>query len=295
MEIVPVKIVYCYKIRLMRSVLLFSLLFGTFVLRAQQTPVKDKWIKLFNGKDLRDWTVKIKGYAAGDNFANTFRVENGVMKVSYDGYGGLFKERYGHIFYKKKFSAYLVVVEYRFTGDQMKDGADWAYRNSGVMLHGQTPESMQLDQDFPISLEEQLLGGNGKDARSTANLCTPGTNVVMDGKLFTPHCTNSTSKTYHGDQWVHVEALVLGDSIIRHIVDGDTVLTYEKPQYDGKDKYVKEAGLPDGGLISAGTISLQSESHPVEFRKAELFDLGPYLKDPVALQKVIARLQKRKK
>jgi len=262
--------------------------------RAGQAASKGKWINLFNGKDLKDWTVKIKGYPAGENFANTFRVENGVMKVNYDGYDGLFKARYGHIFYKKKFSAYLVVVEYRFTGDQMKDGADWAYRNSGVMLAGQTPESMELNQDFPISLEEQLLGGNGKDDRPTANLCTPGTNVVLYDSLFTPHCVNSTAKTYHGDQWVHVEALVLGDSILRHIVGNDTVLTYTKPQYDGRDEYVRRAGLPDGGLIPEGTISLQSESHPCEFRKAVLFDLGPYMNDPVKLREVIARLQKRK-
>src|SRR5690242_18680634 len=140
----------------MKSILSFILVLGSLTLTAQETPGKGKWIKLFNGKDLKDWTVKIKGYPAGGNFANTFRVENGVMKVNYDGYGGLFKERYGHIFYKRKFSAYLIVVEYRFTGDQMKDGAGWAYRNSGVMLAGQTPESMELNQDFPISLEEQL-------------------------------------------------------------------------------------------------------------------------------------------
>jgi hypothetical protein len=275
----------------MRCLLIVFLVVCSFSLRAQ----KGKWIKLFNGKDLKDWTVKIKGYPAGENFANTFRVENGVMKVSYDGYDGLFKERYGHIFYKKKFSAYLIVVEYRFTGDQMKDGAGWAYRNSGVMLHCQSPESMELKQDFPISLEEQLLGGNGKDARPTANLCTPGTNVVLKGNLFMPHCVNSTSQTFHGDQWVHVEALVLKDSIIKHIVGSDTVLTYEKPQYDGRDEYVKRAGLPDGGLIPAGFISLQSESHPVEFRKVELFDLEPYMNDHVKLQEVIAGLQKRKK
>ena len=277
-----------------KSILLLVFLFSALTLAAQRTS-KGKWIKLFNGKDLNNWTVKIKGYPAGDNFANTFRVEDGEMKVNYDGYDSLFKARYGHIFYKRKFSAYLVVVEYRFTGNQMKDGADWAYRNSGVMLCGQTPESMELNQDFPISLEEQLLGGNGKDDRPTANLCTPGTNVVLHDSLFTPHCVNSTAKTYHGDQWVHVEALVLGDSIIRHIVERDTVLTYTKPQYDGTDEYVKRAGLPDGGLITEGTISLQSESHPVEFRKAVLFDLGPYLNDPVKLRKVIAKLQKRKK
>ena len=278
-----------------KHILALALLLSSLTLRAQQTPAKGKWIKLFNRKDLNDWTVKIKGYPAGDNFANTFRVEKKVMKVNYEGYGGLFKERYGHIFYKKKFSAYLIVVEYRFTGDQMKDGAGWAFRNSGVMLQGQSPESMELNQDFPISLEEQLLGGNGKDERSTANLCTPGTNVVLNDSLFTPHCVNATSKTYHGDQWVHVEALVLKDSMIRHIVDGDTVLTYTKPQYDGRDEYVKRAGLPDGGPIPAGTISLQSESHAVEFRRVVLFDLEPYLNDPVELQKVISRLQKRKK
>jgi hypothetical protein len=278
-----------------KPILLLIFLLATLTLAAQRRHSKGKWIKLFNGKNLKGWTVKIKGYPAGENFANTFRVENGVMKVDYDGYEGLFKERYGHIFYKAPFSAYLVVVEYRFTGDQMKDGAGWAYRNSGVMLHGQTPESMELNQDFPISLEEQLLGGNGKEERPTANLCTPGTNVFLADTLFTTHCINSTAKTYHGDQWVHVEALVLGDSILRHIVGRDTVLTYSKPQYDGRDEYVKRAGLPNGGLISSGTISLQSESHPVEFRKVVLFDLGPYMNDPAKLAKVIAKLQKRRK
>ena len=161
------------------------------------------------------------------------------------------------------------------------------------MLHGQTPESMTIDQDFPISLEAQLLGGNGKDERSTLNLCSPGTNVVMNEKLFTPHCVNSTSKTYHGDQWVRAEVLVLGDSIIKHIVQGDTVLVYSQPQYDGKDKWVTKAGLKDGTLISEGTISLQSESHPVEFRKVALFNLAKYMKNPKKLQQVLDQLKGR--
>src|SRR6186713_2854911 len=115
-----------------------------------------KWLKLFNGKNLEGWTVKIKDHPVNDNFGNTFRVENGAIKVSYDQYGGEFKKQYGHIFYKDKFSAYLLVVEYRFVGDQIKDGPGWAFRNSGMMLHGQTPESMSVDQDFPICLEAQL-------------------------------------------------------------------------------------------------------------------------------------------
>ena len=262
---------------------------------AQKKINTGKWIKLFNGKNLEGWTVKIKDHPVKDNFGNTFRVENGAIKVSYDQYGDKFKEQFGHLFYKKQFSAYLLVVEYRFTGKQIKDGPGWALRNSGVMLHGQSPESMALEQDFPISLEAQLLGGNGKDERSTANLCTPGTNVEMEGKLFTPHCVNSKSKTYHGDQWVTAQVLVLGDSLVKHIVGTDTVLVYSKPQYDGRDKWVKRAGLQDGTTIKKGTISLQSESHPVEFRKVELLDLEEFMSDPKKLQQVLKHLSNRSK
>ena len=277
----------------MKRFLTGCLLLVSLITSAQNEASPGKWLKLFNGKDLKDWKVKIKDHPLNENYGNTFRVENGVMKVSYDQYDS-FKQQFGHIYYKQKFTAYLLVVEYRFTGEQAKGGPDWAYRNSGAMLHCQSPESIYLDQDFPISLEEQLLGGNGKDDRPTANLCTPGTNVVLKGKLFTPHCINSTSKTYHGDQWVHVEALVLMDSVIKHIVGRDTVLEYEKPQYDGNDQWVRKAGFKDGQLIKEGYISLQSESHPCEFRKVELFNLEPYLNDPKRLQAILHTLEIRK-
>ena len=269
----------------------FPAVFIALTINAQTKNALQGWIQLFNGKDLKDWNIKIKDHPLNDNYGNTFRVENGIMKVSYDQYYDNFKEQFGHIFYKRKFSAYLIIVEYRFTGKQIKDGPEWAYRNSGVMLHCQSPESMFVEQDFPISLELQLLGGNGKDERTTGNLCTPGTNVILNNKLFTTHCVNSSSKTHHGDQWVRVGALVLGDSIIKHIVEKDTVLVYEKPQYDGRDKWVQKSGLENGVLINEGYISLQSESHPVEFRKVALFNLEPYMKDPVALQKILKELQ----
>lgn len=273
-----------------RITIVLAALLATFI-AAAQTKTSSGWIQLFNGKDLKHWKIKIKDHPLNDNYGNTFRVENGIMKVSYDQYHDRFKEQYGHIFYKQKFSAYLIMVEYRFTGDQIKDGPGWAYRNSGVMLHCQSPESMFVEQDFPISLELQLLGGNGKDERTTGNLCTPGTNVILNGSLYTTHCATSTSKTYHGDQWVRAGALVLGDSVIKHIVEGDTVIVYTKPQYDGRDKWVQKLGVKDGALIKEGYISLQSESHPVEFRKIELFNLEPYMNDPKALEKVLHELQ----
>lgn len=237
-------------------------------------PAQKEWIQLFNGKDLNDWAVKITGYDLNDNFGNTYRVENGVLKVLYDQYDQ-FGGRFGHMFYRRKFSHYIVAVEYRFVGEQAKNAPDWAFRNSGIMVHCQSPESMQKDQDFPISIEVQLLGGRGTGERPTANLCTPGTHVVRDGILFTPHCLNSNSKTYHGDDWVRVEVMVLGDSAIRHIIDGQTVLSYEMPQIGGgsvshHNPWAKE----DGKLLTEGYISLQSESHPIEFRKVELLNLA---------------------
>lgn len=251
------------------------------------------WVDLFNGKNLDDWTVKIAKHEVGENYANTFRVENGVIKVGYEGYDQ-FDQQYGHIFYNKPYSYYLLRVEYRFVGEQAKGGEGWAWRNSGIMLHGQEPHTMLKDQDFPISLEAQLLGGNGKEERSTGNLCTPGTEVVYKNEQYTPHCLNSNSKTYAGDQWVTADVLVLGDSIIKHIINRDTVMVYTKPTINGGgvsnyDPKVKQ----DGKLLSSGYFSLQSESHPIEFRKVAIIDLEPYAKDPKKLDGILKEIRER--
>ena len=243
---------------------------ASFVSSAQAKEDTGEWIQLFHGKNLDGWTLKIKGYKVGHNYADTFKVEDGVIKAVYDKYEGRFRGKFGHLFYNKPFSSYDLRVEYRFVGEQAVGAPGWAIRNSGVMIHGQSPESMGLKQDFPASIEVQLLGGDGENPRPTANLCTPGTNVVMDGNLHTTHCTNSTSKTYHGDQWVTVEIEVRGNKLIRHKIDGQTVLQYEQPQLDERDAHAAKLAQENGKLLAGGTISLQSEGHPVEFRRIEL-------------------------
>ena len=250
---------------------------------AVQTPApgQPEWIQLFNGRDLSGWDVKIRGRDLGDNFANTFRVAGGLLQVRYDGYDA-FDDRFGHIFFRQPFSYYIVAVEYRFAGAQAPGGPGWAVRNSGIMVHSQSARSMGKDQDFPISIEVQLLGGSGTGERPTANLCTPGTHVVMNGELFTPHCVNSRSRTFHGEQWVRVEVQVFGDSLIRHIVNGDTVLEYTKPQIGGGVvSHFAPAEKQDGTPLAAGYIALQSESHPIDFRKVELLNLAGCM-DPQA-------------
>ena len=254
----------------------FAVALCTFVLAASLSQAQDsgpkpgEWFQLFNGKDLTGWTPKIRTFDLGDNFKNTFRVEDGLLKVRYDGYDD-FGTRFGHLFYKQPFSHYTLRIEYRFVGDQVKGGPGWATRNSGVMIHGQDPATIGKDQEFPVSIEVQFLGGDGKNPRTTGNLCTPGTHVVMKDKLEKTHCIYSTSDTMHGEQWVIAEIVVKGSEMIEHKINGKTVLSYSKPQYDPGDKTAKPL-IKDAKnlLIEGGSISLQSESHPIDFRKVEI-------------------------
>ena len=239
-----------------------------------KNPDEREWIQLFNGKDLTGWTPKFAKYTLGENPFDTVRVENGLLEIRYDKWT-TFNGEFGHVFYKDPFSYYILAAEYRFVGEQVPGGPAWAKRNNGLMLHSPPPQTMLKDQDFPISLETQLLGGLGDGKpRSTANLCTPGTNVVMNGTLHTEHCINSTSKTYDGDQWVRVEAIVHGDELIQYVVEGKVVLEYSKPQIGGGqvepvDPKIKVDGTP----LTGGYISIQAETAPIDFRKIELLDL----------------------
>lgn len=245
---------------------------ASFLAHAQDLPGTQGWIPLFNGKNLDGWKPKIKGHDAGDNFGNTFRVEDGVLKVVYDHYPR-FDNRFGHLFSEHKYSNYRLRIEYRFVGDQCPGGPGWAKKNSGVMIHSQSPDSMGKDQDFPVSIEVQFLGGNGKDNRPTGNVCTPGTNIVMHEKLITQHCNDSRSRTYHGDEWVTVEVEVHGNGLIKHFVDGEPVLEYEKAQLDENDPDGRRLIKNGEKMLHDGYIALQSESHPIEFRKVEILPL----------------------
>jgi hypothetical protein len=254
--------------------LLITVLLWAQTAGAQNDPDREEWISLFNGRNLDNWIVKIRRHEAGVNFGETFRVEDGVIKVRYDRYEA-FNEQFGHMFYTEPFSYYRLRVEYRFVGNQAPGAPEWAVRNSGVMLHSQDPSTMPAGQDFPISIEFQFLGGLGNGAtRTTGNMCSPGTHIVYGGKLETRHCINSTSDTYHGDQWVVAEAIVLGGTKVTHMINGKSVIEYSEPQIgggavSGHRPEVKQ----DGKLLTEGYIALQSESHPIEFRRVELLNL----------------------
>ena len=230
----------------------------------------EQWEPIFNGKNLDGWVVKLAHHDLGDNFADTFRVENGVIRVSYDKYRE-FGTRFGHLFYRKKLSHFKLRIEYRFVGEQIKDGPSYAKLNSGVMFHSQAPETILKEQNWPISVEAQFLAGG----RTTMNVCTPGTEIFRNGEMVKAHCINSTSKAYSNDEWVTVELEVLGAEHVRHRIDDKVVLEYEKPMIGGGVAAgFDPASKKDGAVLTDGYIGLQSESQPVEFRRVELLNLS---------------------
>lgn len=262
---------------LLHSIIIILLLVFLSNYKKTKQPLKDNvsvnqnWISLFNGTDLNNWKVKIKGHALGDNWKNTFRVVDSAIRVDYSDYE-IFENSFGHIFYETPYSDYRLKLKYRFIGNQVEGGESWALRNSGVMIHCQSPQSMELNQEFPVSLEVQLLGGTEENIkRSTANLCTPGTHVRMNSELVTTHCIDSKSDTFYGDQWVNLEVEVRNDSVISHYVNGKKVIQYENPVIGGEYNSLTEF---KGKPLNTGYISLQSESHPVEFKNIFLLPLN---------------------
>lgn len=234
----------------------------------------DKWMPLFNGRNLDNWIVKIHHHEVGENFGNTFRAEDGVIKVRYDQYGA-FNDQFAHLYYKHPFSRFHLKLEYRFTGELQRGAPSYTLLNSGVMFHSQDPRSMPKEQNWPISVEMQFLAGLADgNPRPTGNMCSPGTEIVFRGEMYGGHCLNSSSKTYEKDAWVRAELIVLGDSLITHIIEGDTVLQYSKPSMGGSvvqgfDSSIWKPGTP----LRSGYIALQSEGQPIDFRNIEIMDL----------------------
>ncbi|PCJ98735.1 MAG: hypothetical protein COA50_00385 [Flavobacteriaceae bacterium] len=246
-------------------------------------PDKEEWVSLFNGKDLTGWDIKFANQELNVNYKNTIQVEDGMFRVVYDEYEE-FNHDYGHIYYKQPFSYYKIRFAYRFTGEQTKGGATWNVRNSGIMFHSQSAASNSFGQGFPVSIELQLLGGlSDGEERHTGNLCTPGTAFEIEGAVNLSHCYDSSSKTYHGDQWVEVEAIVLGNESITHIVEKDTVLVFQKPHIGSENMAddlnsfgidnQEEWMAKEGDMLSEGYIALQAESHPIDFKNIELLNL----------------------
>lgn len=232
---------------------------------------EDEWKSLFDGKTLNGWIAKFYHHDLGDNYAETFRVTDGKIQVNYDNYKE-FNNRFGHLFYKIPFSSFHLKFEYKFTNQWMKDAPSYTYRNSGIMFHSQNPETILKEQDWPLSVEFQILADAGDgNPRPTGNMCSPGTEVFFEGEKYPQHCLNSSSKTYSWDEWVSGELIVYGDSLVIHKINGDEVLRYSKPQIGGGVANGFNPSLKiEGKPLTGGFIGLQAEGQGIEFRNIRI-------------------------
>lgn len=244
----------------------------SFTGKEEQLVKADKWVSLFNGKDLTGWKPKVKGFPIGENFGNTFRVKDGILMIRYDQYK-TFDDHFGILFFDKKFTNFRLRAEYRFIGETFTEGGpSWGYKDNGIVYRSQDPSSVGLNQSYPVCLEYNFLGGNGKDERPTGEICALGTIVEIKGKKTTQTCTPpEVKRTVHGEQWVSIEIDVRGNKISQW-VNGEKVLEFENPKYDPNNEFVKALGKSGDELIKSGYIGLQSNSHPVDFRKIEIME-----------------------
>jgi hypothetical protein len=234
------------------------------------------WKPLFDGKTLNGWSPKIRGFPLGENYKDTFRVRDGAIVVSYDKYDA-FGERFGHLFYKTPFKAYRFRMEYRFLEAHPADTPAWAIANSGVMIFSQDPKSMAVGDSFPVSVEAQLLGPAPGQVRFNGNMCSPGTNVVMEGKLVTTHCINSKTPAGPNGVWTVFEVEVQPGGEVIQKVNGVETIRYSQVQLDPTGNMANSKPLVEaaGGklMMDGGWICLQSEGNPIEFRKIEILEL----------------------
>lgn len=231
-----------------------------------------KWISIFNGNDLTGWIIKIPGHELGENFGNTLRVEDGILKVRYDEYGPEFNDRFGTVYFDKYLTDYRIKVEYRFVGETAPGAPNWGYRDSGIQFHGQPPATQKLNQAFPVCLEYNFHGGNGTDDRPLGAACTNGMFIEHKGlKNKTTCIAADVSKTFHGDQWVTAE-IDVRDGKIKHYVNGEEILSYTNPTYNPENETAKKLMTGNDNKVKGGYVSLQSNSHPIDFRKIELLE-----------------------
>jgi len=255
-----------------RTLFLYALLVVLFACSTKQREkTESQWVSLFNGQNLDHWQVKIAGFPLGENYGNTFRVEDSILSVRYDQYDS-FNNKFGALYYDRKFTNYRLKVVYRFVGETTPGAPEWGFRDSGVQYHGQAPTTVGLSQHFPVCLEYNLLGGNGVDERPLGQICANGIHVDLNGKQNTSYCTEPTTKrTFHGDQWVTAE-IDVRDGKVTHFVNGEEILHFENPRYDSAHDIAKNFIVDGNDKVKDGYISLQSNSHPIDFRSIQILE-----------------------
>ncbi len=295
-----------------------KVIYGALTLAAALTtvfagPNDSNWIQMLRKGDtkLSDWTPKIQGHAAGENPYNSFsygETSDGQPRlIVTDTVSNTSSYGYGHLFYKTAYSDYIVRAKYHFpTKESFAGGAgSWTIQNNGLMLHCQSAASMDKGQDYPKSIENQLIGywsyGDGSPPNTTtSNLCLVNTSVNYHGQWYSDgtghHCTqskfhslaydssttpakgaNSTNATWPGkDIWEYA---------MDRVIDSTSMTFYMRSRPDTAWDSVlgvtqirlgltnTSSGPGSTTALGSGYISIQMEGTSTEFASIEVLNL----------------------
>lgn len=233
--------------------------------------------RIFDGKSLKGWVLKTTKYPLGENPHDMLTARDGVMRFSFDGFER-FNGEYAVVYYDKPLRNYILQLDYRFAGRQAPGAPAWAKRNSGVMLFAQPPQTMTLNQSYPISVEDQLLGGLDNGSRQTLAVCMVDITVVINGAKPTGHCTPDVATrppatppplpTFDGDQWVKLR-IEVKSGVAKSYANGILFNTISEPHVDAPHPWLSS----QDAAAQPSYFALQGESDEVEFRNIELAEL----------------------
>ncbi len=120
--------------------------------RQQAVSPTDGPIKLFNGRNLEGFYTWIRGSKYADP-KNVFTAQDGMIRISGDGYGGLITNR--------DYRDYHLILEFKWGEKAWADRSDRA-RDSGLLLHCWGPDG-GFGNTWMASFEAQIIEGGVGD------------------------------------------------------------------------------------------------------------------------------------
>jgi hypothetical protein len=213
---------------------------------------------LFNGRDLSGWCVALEGRRPGEDPNGVFRVSDGVMRVSGEETGGIVSE--------KSYRDYVLRVEYRWVGKSVGSRLGMA-ADTGVLYHSQG-EMFAWNGLWMRSFECNILRGRTGDFIIVSDKGAPVRYAAtVEGRVVADEA--NISNWFRLGSWANTEDTPdvfperrYGEwNRLEIVCDGSRV------EHWLNDVLVFEA---ENLTPSQGRIQIQSEGHPVEFRRIDL-------------------------
>lgn len=249
--------------RLLKIISILLILFSVFAFKAPKK--NDGFVKLFNGKNLNGWYLKIRSGDA-ELAKKVYAVDKGMVHVFKDfpkeyklNVGG--NETHGLFYTNKKYSMFIFKFEYKW-GEGKANNFDQYQYDAGMYYH------VVDDKIWPTGIEYQVRYNHTENRNHTGDYWAKDLKwYSKDGKTFTRPCEGGEPVLGHkgehrasidakfnalNGKWNKCEVIVMGDKYSIHKLNG---------------KIVNMAtDLP----FSEGVIGLQSETAEIFYRNIEI-------------------------